>query len=359
MFADTSAAAVIPYILLPHLNPVAVACFTVAYAIIIPTSLAGNIMNIYAIRRNPTLKTTTNFLILNLCSADLITTFLSCPYRIASLFVGKRWFQGNFADFFCKFLPYSKNVTLTASIVTLVLISIDRFYSVYYPTKRSPIATHKRKLVLVTWILSIVLPILTYIEQKNNLFADGNYYCYYKSILGSVALSTIVGYVIIKTFLFFSVPIAIMCTLYTFIYNKLWNREVIGSSLQHVAVNKRVTMAMVAIVTNFIICWLPLEVCTYLDFIYQYISSGSMAHAKVFSYLVWNMNSATNPWLYAYFNKALRLHHVNLLTDLTTFFSHRRGKVNNQIHVMESTRVEKNAGSLSVGANGSTATAPH
>jgi hypothetical protein len=171
-------------------------------------------------------------------------------------------------------------------------------------------------------------------HQQNTRLPDANYYCYLKAQLKPATVSTMVSYAVVKTFLFFSVPLAIMCTLYTIIYQKLWNRKVIGNNLQQSnAINKRVTKAMVAIVINFTVCWLPTEICTYLGFIYGY-SLRSMPLVRVFSFWLWNANSAINPWLYSFFNKALRLQHLNLLTDITTFFSSRRVKVSDNIQVI-------------------------
>lgn len=85
--------------------------------------LVGNSLVVIVVAANPTMRSTTNILIINLAVADLLFVILCIPFT-ATDFVLPFWPFGNF---WCKMVQYLIIVTAYASVYTLVLMSLDRW----------------------------------------------------------------------------------------------------------------------------------------------------------------------------------------------------------------------------------------
>ena len=61
----------------------------------------------------------------------------------------------------CRLVFYLQDVSTICSVLNLVAISIERFYAIVYPlqAKTSCTVTQAKKIILTTWILSILLAV--------------------------------------------------------------------------------------------------------------------------------------------------------------------------------------------------------
>lgn len=84
--------------------------------------LIGNSLVVIVVAANPSMRSTTNILIINLAVADLLFVIFCIPFT-ATDFVLPYWPFGNF---WCKMVQYLIIVTAYASVYTLVLMSLDR-----------------------------------------------------------------------------------------------------------------------------------------------------------------------------------------------------------------------------------------
>ncbi|XP_041864835.1 alpha-1A adrenergic receptor-like [Melanotaenia boesemani] len=126
-------------------------------AFFIMFAIVGNILVILSVVCNRHLRTPTNYFIINLAMADLLLSTTVLPVS-ATLEVLDYWVFGRI---FCDIWAAVDVLCCTASIMSLCVISIDRYIGVRCPLQYPMIVTKRRALLamLGVWILSFVISI--------------------------------------------------------------------------------------------------------------------------------------------------------------------------------------------------------
>ena len=127
----------------PFDTPLAKGAKTTAYIVLLLLTLFGNVMVIHIIRRNPTLRSTVDLLIVNMCISDLLIPLFAIPYRIREIYVGNEWIDGDLGSILCKLVTFAMDVTTAVSILSMLAIAVERFRTVVYPTKPTLITVFK------------------------------------------------------------------------------------------------------------------------------------------------------------------------------------------------------------------------
>lgn len=124
------------------------------FGIIGITGLIGNVLVILVVLSNPQMQSTTNILIINLATADLLFVIFCIPFT-ATDYITNVWPFGNL---WCKVVQYIIVVTVHASIYTLVLMSLDRFLAVVYPVASRSWRTERNtfKACSILWIVVLI-----------------------------------------------------------------------------------------------------------------------------------------------------------------------------------------------------------
>lgn len=131
----------------------------ICFSLIGITGFLGNTLVIIVVLMNPQMRSTTNILIINLAIADLLFVIFCVPFTAID-YIANEWPLGNA---WCKIVQYLIIVTALASIYTLVLMSLDRFLAVVYPTSRSlRNECNALKAITILWliILSTSIPVI-------------------------------------------------------------------------------------------------------------------------------------------------------------------------------------------------------
>ncbi|XP_054611029.1 alpha-1A adrenergic receptor-like [Dunckerocampus dactyliophorus] len=120
-------------------------------------AIVGNLLVILSVVCNRHLRIPTNYFIINLAIADLLLSTTVLPVS-ATQEVLDYWVFGRI---FCDIWAAVDVLCCTASIMSLCVISIDRYIGVRYPLQYPVIVTEKRALLamLGVWILAIVISI--------------------------------------------------------------------------------------------------------------------------------------------------------------------------------------------------------
>ncbi|KAL4631307.1 alpha-1A adrenergic receptor-like [Arapaima gigas] len=120
-------------------------------------AIVGNILVILSVVCNRHLRTPTNYFIINLAIADLLLSATVLPLS-ATLEVLDYWVFGRLL---CDIWAAVDVLCCTASIMSLCVISIDRYIGVSYPLRYPGIVTERRALLamLGVWALSLVISI--------------------------------------------------------------------------------------------------------------------------------------------------------------------------------------------------------
>ncbi|KAJ7316182.1 hypothetical protein JRQ81_002344 [Phrynocephalus forsythii] len=127
----------------------------VFYALIMLLGLVGNSLVIYVISKHRQMRTATNFYIANLATTDIIFLICCVPFT-ATLYPLPSWV---FGDFMCKFVNYLQQVTVQATCITLMAMSVDRCYATLYPLQSLRYRTPQIAMAasIVIWIGSFIL----------------------------------------------------------------------------------------------------------------------------------------------------------------------------------------------------------
>ncbi|XP_064203599.1 adrenoceptor alpha 1Aa [Anguilla rostrata] len=141
----------------PELNVTRAVALGLVLGIFILFGVLGNILVILSVVCHRHLRTVTHFLIANLAIADLLLSTTVLPFS-ATLEVLGRWVFGRP---FCAMWAAMDVLCCTASIMSLCIISVDRYIGVSYPLRYPTIVTKRRGLLALVclWALSTTISI--------------------------------------------------------------------------------------------------------------------------------------------------------------------------------------------------------
>ncbi|XP_014663408.1 PREDICTED: alpha-1B adrenergic receptor-like [Priapulus caudatus] len=120
-------------------------------------TIGGNVLVLLAVFVNRHLRSATHYFIANLAIADLLLGTAVLPFSV-SLEITDRWL---FGSFFCDIWAAIDVLCCTASIISLCVISVDRYIGVTRPLSYSFIMTPRKGLavIAVVWIVSVLISI--------------------------------------------------------------------------------------------------------------------------------------------------------------------------------------------------------
>lgn len=116
-------------------------------------ALTGNALLIFIIKRRPDTRSITGFLFINMAVADLLVTLFVMPVSINWIYSGGKWLTGILGHITCTLVYFTFYVTLGASILSLSLMSVDRYLAVIFPLRRFPRFRRPKVLAVVVWLL--------------------------------------------------------------------------------------------------------------------------------------------------------------------------------------------------------------
>ena len=132
--------------------------FTTSMAIISLAGLTGNILVIASVYKTPSLRTSTNYYYVNMAVSDFICSLTTWPQYLTDKIITSRGslIQGSLATAGCKVGTYFRFVSIIVSILSLVLIAVDRFIATVFPFKVTLITWKIRAVLLfATWSISM------------------------------------------------------------------------------------------------------------------------------------------------------------------------------------------------------------
>uniref|UniRef100_A0A8C5EBD4 5-hydroxytryptamine receptor 7 n=1 Tax=Gouania willdenowi TaxID=441366 RepID=A0A8C5EBD4_GOUWI len=177
-----------------------------ALAVLTLSTICGNMLVVISVCVVKKLRQPSNYLIVSLAVADLSVALAVMPFVSVTDLIGGRWLFGHF---FCNVFIAMDVMCCTASIMTLCVISIDRYLGITkpltYPVRQNGCCM--AKMIVSVWLLSasITLPPLFGWAQNVN---DGRV----------CLISQDFGYTVYSTAVAFYIPMSVMLIMYYRIY---------------------------------------------------------------------------------------------------------------------------------------------
>ena len=284
--------------------------FTAIYIITMLVSLVGNIFLLYIVWKKPDVRSLTSFMFVNMAVADLLVTLVVIPYTISDFYTQGVWpMTGLIGQITCKTVIYIAFFTISASILCLTFMAVDRFYAVVYPFRRLLWFRRPKVLTPVVWLLSMafmsMVPLFVVLQSDPE---NSNYKCVASfTIFGdqSRAIRGVFTYFFVINYL---LPVSVISVLYTITARKLWFHEAPGDNLnqnrQRQQQTKRKVIRMLIIVfTAFALCWLPGQAFQLYLVVTEWAKDSPIVQAAC-NWFGYN-NSAINPWLYITLNRRM------------------------------------------------------
>ncbi|KAJ4919263.1 hypothetical protein JOQ06_007889 [Pogonophryne albipinna] len=219
-------------------------------------AIVGNILVILAVVCNRHLRTPTNYFIINLALADLLLGSTVLPVS-ASLEILDHWVFGRV---FCDVWAALDVLCCSASILSLCLISIDRFVGVSRPLQYRCIVTETRALLgmLGVWILAAVISVGPLFGWKQPpaqdssvcLITEEPFYALFSS-LGSFYFP-----LFIILFMYFRVYVVAKRTTRNLEAGDP-GRSTLSLKLMKFSREKKAAKTLGVVVGMFVLCWLP------------------------------------------------------------------------------------------------------
>ncbi|XP_063165887.1 alpha-1D adrenergic receptor [Candoia aspera] len=311
-------------------------------AIFILLAIVGNILVILSVACNRHLRTVTNYFIINLAIADLLLSTTVLPFS-ATLEVLDLWVFGRI---FCDIWAAVDVLCCTASIMSLCIISVDRYIGVKYSLKYPTIMTEKKAVIIlgVVWLSSMVIsigPLLGWKEEP----PESEEFC---------SITEEPGYAIFSSLFSFYLPLLVILVMYFNIYvvarrttksleagvkkerNKSMEvvlrihcRSVLEDSLASAkskghtfrsslsvrllkfSREKKAAKTLAIVVGVFILCWLPFFFVLSFGSFFPSLKPTGMAFKIIF--WLGYFNSCVNPIIYPCSSKEFKRAFIRLL----------------------------------------------
>ncbi|XP_056109234.1 alpha-1A adrenergic receptor [Rhinichthys klamathensis goyatoka] len=166
----------------------------------------GNILVILSVACHRNFRSVTHYFIANLAVADLLLSSVVIPFSAASEALG-RWVFGRH---FCNAWTALDVLCCTASILSLCVISVDRYIAVSYPLQYPSWATSRRALAAVAalWALSAAISVGPLFGWRDPMPED-------ESVC---RVNEEPGYAIFSAACSFYVPLAVILAMYCRVY---------------------------------------------------------------------------------------------------------------------------------------------
>uniref|UniRef100_A0A4W3GGG8 5-hydroxytryptamine receptor 7 n=1 Tax=Callorhinchus milii TaxID=7868 RepID=A0A4W3GGG8_CALMI len=318
-------------------------------SVIIVWTIAGNGLVMVSVCSVKKLRQPSNYLVVSLAAADLSVALAVMPFVTVTDLLGGEWL---FGEVFCNVFIAMDVMCCTASIMTLCVISVDRYLGITRPLTY-PVRQNGRsmaKMVLMVWLLSASITLPPLFGWAKNVTVER-----------VCLISQDFGYTVYSTGVAFYMPMTVMLVMYHRIYKAAkisaerhkfacvpWRCEREGiysmdkdSRAQHpgkrskaaeecvtlsrflrhdrrnMSIFKREQKAartLGIIVGAFTFCWLPFFLLSTARPFICGIECSCMP-LRLERTLLWlgYTNSLVNPIIYAFFNRDLRTTFWNLL----------------------------------------------
>ena len=284
----------------------------IAYCLIIAISTFGNSVTISVVWRDKKMrKLAFSFFIVNLAAADLTITLVYMPRAVVTWIQGSEWIvEGGFGSALCKIVPFLHVVSILVSILTLLIMAVDRFLVIVFPLRQKITVKSSKFLIVFVWLLAIAVQIPYFYSLKIVLKkSTGEFVCSgniarafgnshrARAIYYTFLLVAFYGFPLIFIIVSYSVILVTLRLRKPWLCDSTDGRRVRQEARERAS--RKIFYMMLTVTSAFVICWL-----TY--FIAKVVYDKIPCNMRFWRFFLAHSNSALNPFLYALFNDKFR-----------------------------------------------------
>ena len=298
---------------LPTCSHIISTMLTSAISFVSFAAFVANSLVTIAFLTNISLRTSTNYFIVNMAVSDLLSSATNWPLAgTEGLLSRKHTIGGSMAAFVCKLGMYSRAVSQTVSVESLLLIVVERYIAIVLPFKALRVSKRRRAALLVfTWICPVLVG-LPYVQSSKIVHEGRRTFCRFTWSKRDLSIFYIVGFLVL-----YCVPLISIIILYSRIMKNLRQKrpgeeEQESARIRNLQQNRTVMKVFIWIVSAFFISWTPLCVYMVLKIVFPmlFAKEPCMLYLALFFYIFPPLNTVINPIILfvssSRFSKALK-----------------------------------------------------
>ncbi|KAK6109574.1 7 transmembrane receptor (rhodopsin family) protein [Brugia pahangi] len=232
--------------------------YSAFYSAVFLLGLLGNTFAVLSVILHPQLRSSTDYLISSLATADLLIILFCLPTTLLNNLLTE-WQLGAIG---CKMSTWINSTTSCASIFTLVAVTADRYLAICHTMKYAVWDSRWTLYVIAgIWMLSGILAAPTLAIYDEILFTldppNG-------TMVARLCIATqdeTLNFIIVNLLLAFTIPFILISALYTRIFITVSNHRslAVNAKIRDERVKLRVAQMMFTVIIVFALCWLPLH----------------------------------------------------------------------------------------------------
>ena len=295
---------------------VSVVVFETTVCVVVGVSaFLGNILLCFSLYKTPGFRAPKKYYIMCLAVTDMLFAVLCMPFFVGALIKGK-WI---FGDTLCQVQGSFIFILVNASLFTMALIAVNRFFKMTKSAKIYRRIYNKRNIllsILLSWAVSFALVVAVFsFGGQVFRFHPGKFLCFLDMTHSQgVRLYSLTAYVMVSAVVF---PVMIIC--YVQVYRKVrahfaeiaiadHSRQSSRSFVNEAKITKMLFVTLVA----FIVCWTPAIVTDVFEAFYGQYSLPRQVY--FWQIIMFASSSAVNPIIYGFMRQELRTAYKDVLT---------------------------------------------
>uniref|UniRef100_A0A3B3VK83 G-protein coupled receptors family 1 profile domain-containing protein n=1 Tax=Poecilia latipinna TaxID=48699 RepID=A0A3B3VK83_9TELE len=278
-----------------HMSPVLTTCLVVWYSVTMVLGLVGNIGLICIITHRREKVNVTSIFICNLSFSDILVCMFCLPFTVIYTLMD-HWV---FGSLLCRLVPFIQCVSVTVSVLSLVFIALERHQLIINPSGWKPSIPQAYMAVIFIWILASFTstPFLAFQLLTNEPYTNN---------------SSVVAYTTWLLLFQYCGPLLLVLLCYVRVFVRLRHRKDMLDRArtpenQRMTNSRRINIMLVALITAFALCWLPLTIFNVLSD-WNLEALPVCHHNLLFSlcHLLAMSSTCINPIIYGFLNSNFR-----------------------------------------------------
>ena len=267
-------------------------------------SIPTNVLVCLVIQRSRRVQSTTNYFVVSLAISDIVLAVFCTPFICVHI-ISDRWVFGNVI---CRLVRFFQTLAPTSSIMVIVAISIDRFYTIIYPLSFKITRGTAKHLICFCWIVSFILSVPTLYFIECNYMKEAQYEENCALFIPNTNWGARVygALLVTMTYLF---PFCFVTILYSRIFCHIWTtgvrKRLFRRTMNPVSRTKVKMVKMLIFVTS---SMLVLLIPHYVIQLWHAFATSTEASMKLFafSYLLIFLTTVLKPVWYILLNSNFR-----------------------------------------------------